>query len=49
LNKSDDRSSRKCPWAVDLENMAMQSALFLSLTEPSEAQSFCADFMTPEE
>ena len=26
LNKSDARSSRKCPWAVDLENMAMPSA-----------------------
>ena len=26
LNKSDVGFSRKCPWAVDLENMAMPSA-----------------------
>jgi hypothetical protein len=26
LNKSDAKSSRKCPWAVGLENMAMPSA-----------------------
>ena len=26
MNKSDARSSRKCPWAVDLGNMAKQSA-----------------------
>ena len=26
LNNSDARSSRKCPWAVDLENMVMPSA-----------------------
>ena len=25
-NKPDARSSRKCPWAADLENMAKQSA-----------------------
>ena len=25
LHKSDARSSRKCPWAVDLENLAMPS------------------------
>ena len=25
LNKSDARFSRKCPWAVDLQNMAMSS------------------------
>jgi hypothetical protein len=40
LNKSDARSSRKCPWTVDLENMAMPSALLLSLAEPAEPQSF---------
>ena len=27
------RFLRKCPWAVDLENMAMPSDLFLSLTQ----------------
>jgi hypothetical protein len=26
LNNSDARSSGECPWAVDLENMAMPSA-----------------------
>ncbi len=26
LNKSDARFSKKCPWAVDLENTAMLSA-----------------------
>jgi hypothetical protein len=35
VNNSDARVSRKCPWAVDLENMAMPSVRSSSVKNAS--------------